>query len=58
MKKRFLPAAVLAALLVGGVCFTSCDDDDNDNDNDDNDNVEDPLSFPKATVYNLSDSMT
>ncbi len=30
MKKRFLPAAVLAALLVGGVCFTSCDDDDND----------------------------
>ena len=30
MKKRFLPAALLAALLVGGVCFTSCDDDDND----------------------------
>lgn len=30
MKKRFLPAALLAALLVGGAWLTSCDDD-NDN---------------------------
>ncbi len=34
MKKRFLPAALLAALLVGGVCFTSCDDDDDDKNGD------------------------
>lgn len=30
MKKRFLPAALIAALMVGGVWLTSCDDDDDD----------------------------
>ena len=30
MKKRFLSAALFAAVLAGGVCFTSCDDDDDD----------------------------
>lgn len=34
MKKRFLPAALFAALLVGGVWLTSCDDDDNKHGND------------------------
>lgn len=32
MKKRFLPVAVIAALVMGGVWLSSCDDDDDDND--------------------------